>query len=61
MWIFTLTLFGLGSCFFIALVFGLLNAGRRADEGEERISFIITSAHPDNTVVLEDTALPRYI
>jgi hypothetical protein len=37
-------LFGLGCCGFMALIFGLMGAGRRADEGEEQILKIISPA-----------------
>jgi hypothetical protein len=37
MYLLLLILSGLGSCFLVTLMFGLLRAGRRADEGEERI------------------------
>jgi len=43
-----LILFGLGSCSLITLIFGLVRAGRRADEWEERILRIISPAPPDD-------------
>lgn len=57
MWLFLLILFGLGGCsFIIILVFGLIRAGRRADEWEERILTIISPESPDNTTATENTA-----
>ena len=46
MWLLLLILLGLGSFFFITLILGLVRAGRRADEGEERISEIILPTPP---------------
>ena len=40
--LFILVLSGLISCFLIVLIFGLLRAGRRADEVEESILRIIS-------------------
>ena len=45
MWLLMFTLLGLGVCCFGIFVFGLLRAGRRADEGEERIARILTSCN----------------
>ena len=43
MWLTILTmLFSLFGCSFVTLVFGLLKAGKRADEAEERILAIIS-------------------
>ena len=53
MWFLVSILFGLVSCFFIILALGLARAGRRADEGEEKILEIISSAASEN--VPEDT------
>ena len=39
-------LLGLGACFFTIIVFSLIKAGRRADEGEEKILRIISPASP---------------
>jgi hypothetical protein len=47
-------LFSLGSWSFITLIFGLLRAGRRADEWEERILEIISPAPPDDPTELDD-------
>jgi len=47
MWLLLLILLSMGSCSVITLVFGLLHAGRRADEGEERILEIMSSELPD--------------
>jgi len=46
MWLPLLILLGLSGCFVITLTFGLLEAGMRADEGEDRILEIISSAPP---------------
>ncbi len=35
--------FGLGVSLFVTLIFSLMKAGRRADEGEERILEILSS------------------
>lgn len=35
------------ACFTITLIIGLMNAARRADEGEERILKIISLAEPN--------------
>ncbi len=43
MWFLVSILFGLVSCFFIILALGLARAGRRADEGEEKILGIISA------------------
>jgi hypothetical protein len=56
MWWLSIILLGLGSCFSITLIFGLLRASRRADEGEERILKIISPAPRDDITTLEDTA-----
>jgi len=53
-----LILLGLSSCSLITLIFGLVRAGRRADEGEERILDIISSVPPDDTE-LEGTPSAR--
>jgi len=48
MWLLLLISLGLGGCFIITLIFGLLSAGRRADEGEEKILLeFMLSALPD--------------
>ena len=49
-----LILLGLGGCFLITLIFGLLRAGRRADEEEEKILDIISPTPPDDTTEPED-------
>jgi hypothetical protein len=49
----------LGSCFIITLIFGLFKAGRKADEAEERILKIISSAQLSKTVAPGDTASAR--
>jgi len=54
MWLPLLILFGLIGCFFITLIFGLMRAGRRADEGEEKILEIISPA-PRGSIT-EDSA-----
>ena len=38
------SLSGLGCCALVVLIFGLMGAGRRADEGEEKILKIILPA-----------------
>jgi len=45
MWLLMFTLFGMGVCCFGIFVFGLVRTGRRADEGEERITRILTSGN----------------
>jgi hypothetical protein len=45
MWLLIFTFLGLSVCCFVILVFGLVRAGRRADEGEERIASILTSSN----------------
>jgi hypothetical protein len=47
MWLLLLILLGFSSCFIITLIFGLLGAGRKADEGEEKILEIMSSTPPD--------------
>lgn len=42
-WILLVLSFGLGSCLLATLTFSLIKAGRRADEGEERILAIFLS------------------
>ena len=54
MWLLLIILFGLIGCSFIALIFGLMRAGRRADEGEEKILEIISPAPRVN--ITEDSA-----
>ena len=51
MWI-LLILSGLSSCVIMVLIFGLLGAGRKADEEEQRILRIISSELPKNTVTV---------
>jgi len=59
MLMFLITLPCLGGCFIITLIFGLLKAGRKADEAEERILQIISSTRLSNTVTPGDTASAR--
>jgi len=54
MWFLVSILLGLVSCFFIILALGLARAGRRADEGEEKILEVISPAVSENAP--EDTA-----
>ena len=54
MWLLLLVLLGLGSCFFITLIFGLLKAGRRADEGEERILKLILPPTPSQDATADE-------
>ena len=42
MWLFLFIPAIVVSALFLVLIFGLLRAGRRADEGEERVARIIT-------------------
>lgn len=51
MWLLLLILLGFSSCFIITLIFGLLGAGRRADEGEERILEIMSPAPLDKGIL----------
>lgn len=58
MFTFMFIILGLGFCFFIALIFSLVKAGRRADEGEEKILDIISpsiknTVKPANTMDLK--------
>ena len=53
-WWLLFILLSLGGWFLITLIFGLLGAGRRADEREERILQIISLAPPDDITELED-------
>ena len=48
MWLLLLISFGLVICFFVILIFGLVKAGRRADEGEEKILKIISFEQQDD-------------
>jgi hypothetical protein len=54
MWLLLLTLFGLIGCSLITLIFGLMRAGRRADEGEEKILEIMSPASRES--ITEDSA-----
>lgn len=51
MWPLVFILFGLGSGFLIILIFGLMKAGKRADEGEDKIidRISLNSPLPKNT------------
>ncbi len=51
MWPFVFILLGLGSGFLIILIFGLMKAGKRADEGEDKIidCMSLTLSLPKNT------------
>lgn len=44
MWLLLIILFGLIGCSLIVLIFGLMRAGRRADEGEEKILEVMSPA-----------------
>ncbi len=48
MWRLLFVLFGLGSCFFLVFIVGLLKAASRADDGEERILEIISPMPSDD-------------
>ena len=55
------SLFALGSCLFIILIFGLLRAGRKADEREEEILAIILPA-PQTSLLqcyLSEQSMPQ--
>lgn len=49
-WSLLLLSFGLSVCFFAVLILSLVKAGRRADEGEEKILEILSSAQPDSNI-----------
>jgi hypothetical protein len=56
MWLLLLVLFGLGNCFFIALIFSMLASGRRADEREEAILGIILPTLDDTATMQKQHA-----
>jgi hypothetical protein len=58
MWLLLLVLLGMGSCFIITLIFGLMGAGRRADEREEEILDIMSSELPDEGDTISEQAQP---
>ena len=41
---------GMSVCLFTILIFSLMKAGRRADEGEEKILEILSSARPSSDI-----------
>ena len=60
MWWFLIIFLGLAIGFFITSIFALMKAGRRADEGEERILEVISPAGSDHNTshdTAEDTDL----
>ena len=62
MWLFVSILCGLCSCSFIILALGLVRAGRRADECEDKILEIISPASlknaPENTADAQTIRIP---
>ena len=58
MWISILIFLGLIACSFVVLLFGLVRAGRRADEGEEKILEII-SAPLLRGIIEEEATVPK--
>ena len=56
MWVLVSILIGLGSVGFIVLIFGLMKAGRRADEGEEKILELMNPPCSQSKKAEEDKA-----
>ena len=42
--------FGMSVCLFAILIFTLMKAGRRADEGEEKILEVLSSVQPNSDI-----------
>jgi hypothetical protein len=59
MWLPLLILLGLSSSFITTLIFGLVGAGKRADEGEDRILEIISPA-PAHSITDDATKQAQY-
>jgi len=56
MWLLLLILLGIGGCVVIMLgIFSLVSAGRKADEGEERILELISLASRNDIDIKENT------